>query len=126
MASNPSAESQIAGLNMIVEECKGWHAMLLINRPGDVPFITGISPALRGYEIVCYTGEYDIWKQPKRYPSAPQMVETNLSVEDVVEWIKKRSPTEKEFLRHAEKWFEETMVHYRIPKKGVASMGAAK
>lgn len=110
-----SAESQMAGLRMLLRESSGWQAMILINRPGDTPFVTGVSPRLRGYEIVCYSGDYDIWKQHAN--GKHTMVKSDLSLEEVSEWIRLRSPKEKQFLANGARWMEETLKFYRVPQR---------
>lgn len=110
-----SNDSQKAGLKMLLNETEGWHAMILMERPGDTPFLTGISPRLRGYEIVCYTGEYDVWRQ---YADGRHtMVKSDLSLEEAREWLLARSPKEKQLRANAARWTEDTLKFYRIPER---------
>ena len=92
--------------------------MLLMESKDDIPFLAPIAPELRGVEIVSRDGkrDFDIWRRERR--SEPQMLLTNLTAAEVINWLQIQCHhTEAEYRAKGAVWAEDVFIFYGIPKK---------
>ena len=104
----------LGGLHALVRDTDGWGAMVLLSPPGDSPFLVSIVPELRNTQIVSFRGHYDIWRKSA---TGMELIHSELTKKRVIEMIRAKMPSEKEFEKHGAKWAEETFEYYGVPKK---------
>lgn len=125
LGMTPEIEQQ-ARLGKVTAVASGFGAMLYIDRPGDVSFLAPIAPELRGIEIVSASParadgkDYDIWHQPESGP--PKMVESDMTLKEVVDWLRQTAHTDEEIMANGAQWAEDTLKFYGAKKQTPASL----
>lgn len=103
----------------IVEQCKDWGVLVLLEPPGDVSFLTPIAPALRGYEIVCADQDgstFDVWRRKK---TSMKPWKFSMPLSELQTWLQDNSPSEQEYTQHCAEWTADTLQFYKVPHRSV-------
>jgi hypothetical protein len=130
-----SDDQQRERLTLVMKDTADWMVLMVMTLPhGDMTVLVSPAPKMRGFEIVsCLPDDpsYDIWKRKKYAPDVPKpgefpvvmdstlrIYKPSLSLPQVSDFIRARTPTEAQFLKHGKEWLEDMMLFYRIPKRG--------
>lgn len=100
------------GLQDLMRDSAGWGALLQMQQPGDVPFLTPVAPEHRGLEIVydC-KGRYDLWRNG-------QPVKSSLTHAELGEYLQ-HGRSDEEVEKSIGQWTRDTFEYWGIPKRAV-------
>jgi hypothetical protein len=133
MADLLSDDQQRERLRLVMQDTADWQVLMVMSLPhGDMTVLVSPAPALRGYEIVSpLPGDpsYDIWKRDRYAPQVPKpgefpvvldptltLYRSSLTLPQLSDWLRDRTPTEEEFQAHGREWVEALMAFYHVPK----------
>ena len=104
-------------LHDFIQQAEDWNVVILISRPGDSPFLAPVCPKLMGVEICAdpSSGLYDIWRNGT-------IIKGGLRAKALARWLRKRTPSEDEYIANGEAWVEATLQRYDVPKRFDPSM----
>ena len=77
--------------------------LLYVERPGDVSSLVPVFPELRGYDIVCATGAYDVWF------NGIMTSDCDLTIDQMCQWLMKYQRSDEDVMANVALWTQDVL-----------------